>query len=118
MLIALLSALYWIPNITYSVNAFTAVLIIACPCALALSTPFTLGNTMRIFGRKNFFIKNTAVVEVLSNIDTIVFDKTGTLTEAGSSKTEFFPSENPNYSNDEILPLIKSVTLAFNTSVK
>ena len=110
LLIAIISALYWIPNITYSVNAFTAVLIIACPCALALSTPFTLGNTMRIFGRKNFYIKNTAVVEVLANIDTIVFDKTGTLTESGSSGIEFFPSENTNYSNDEILPLIKSVS--------
>lgn len=110
LLIAILSALYWIPNISYSVNSFTAVLIIACPCALALSTPFTLGNTMRIFGRKNFYIKNTAVVEVLANIDTIVFDKTGTLTEAGSSGIEFFPSENNNYSNDEILPLIKSVS--------
>ena len=110
LLIAILSALYWIPNITYSVNAFTAVLIIACPCALALSTPFTLGNTMRIFGRKNFYIKNTAVVEVLANIDTIVFDKTGTLTEAGSSGIEFIPSKNAIYSNDEILPLIKSVT--------
>ncbi len=110
LLIALITALYWIPNIKYSVNAFTAVLIIACPCALALSTPFTLGNTMRIYGRKNFYIKNTAVVEVLSNVDTIVFDKTGTLTEAGSSRTEFYPVENIDLSNDIAFSLIKSVT--------
>ncbi len=110
LLIALLAALYWMPNYTYSINSFTAVLIIACPCALALSTPFTLGNTMRIYGRKKFYIKNTAIVEVLSNIDTIVFDKTGTLTEAGSSGTEFFPIDNPALSNDELFTLIKSVT--------
>ena len=110
LLIALTAALYWIPNFTYSINAFTAVLIIACPCALALSTPFTLGNTMRIYGRKNFYIKNTAVVEVLSNIDIIVFDKTGTLTEAGSSGTEFFPVDNLELSNDKLFTLIKSVT--------
>lgn len=110
ILIALLAAFYWIPNYSYAINAFTAVLIIACPCALALSTPFTLGNTMRIYGRKNFYIKNTAVVEVLSNIDIIVFDKTGTLTETGSSGTEFFPIENLALSNDVLLKLIKSVT--------
>ena len=110
LLIALLAALYWIPNFAYSINAFTAVLIIACPCALALSTPFTLGNTMRIFGRKNFYLKNTAVVEGLSNVDTIVFDKTGTLTETGSSGIEFFPIENPQLSNEKLFRLIKSVT--------
>jgi len=110
LLIAIIAALYWAPNVTYAVNAFTAVLIIACPCALALSTPFTLGNTMRIFGRNNFFIKNTAVVEVLSNIDTIVFDKTGTLTEAGSSRTEFIPTENSKYSDEKLFPLVKSIT--------
>ena len=110
LLIASIAAIYWFPNFTYSINAFTAVLIIACPCALALSTPFTLGNTMRIYGRKKFYIKNTAVVEVLSNVDTIVFDKTGTLTEAGSSGTEFFPVENIEMDNDILMTLIKSIT--------
>ncbi|MEE9573079.1 MAG: HAD-IC family P-type ATPase, partial [Candidatus Neomarinimicrobiota bacterium] len=110
LLIALSAALYWIPNFKHSINAFTAVLIIACPCALALSTPFTLGNTMRIYGRKNFYIKNTAVVEVLSNIDTIVFDKTGTLTEAGSSGTEYFPSKNLEIDEGLLFTLIRSVT--------
>lgn len=110
LLIATIAAIYWIPNYTYSLNAFTAVMIIACPCALALSTPFTLGNTMRIFGRKNFYLKNTAVVEVLSNIDTIVFDKTGTLTESGSSETEFIEVYNPEYGRDELFKYIKSVT--------
>ncbi len=110
LLIASGAALYWLPNYTYAANAFTAVLIIACPCALALSTPFTLGNTMRIFGRKNFYIKNTAVVEVLSNIDTIVFDKTGTLTESGSSGTEFMPAEQTNYPEAKLFSLIRSVT--------
>jgi Cu+-exporting ATPase len=60
---------------------FTAVLIVACPCALALSTPFTLGNTMNVFGRNHFYLKNTMVIEKLTHISQIVFDKTGTLTE-------------------------------------
>ncbi len=110
LLIALIAAIYWMPNFGYSINAFTAVLIIACPCALALSTPFTLGNTMRIYGRKKFYIKNTDVVEVLSNIDTIVFDKTGTLTETGSSGTEFYPVQNSDINEDKLFSFIKSIT--------
>lgn len=60
---------------------FTAVLIVACPCALSLSSPFTLGNTMNIFGRNHFYLKNSHVIEKLAGITHIVFDKTGTLTE-------------------------------------
>ena len=63
---------------------FTAVLIIACPCALSLSSPFTLGNAMNVFGRNHLYIKNTHVIEKLTHITHIVFDKTGTLTESYS----------------------------------
>ena len=65
---------------------FTAVLIVACPCALSLSTPFTLGNTMNVFGRNHFYLKNTMVIEKLTHISHIVFDKTGTLTENYTGK--------------------------------
>jgi P-type Cu+ transporter len=68
-------------NLHTAVFVFTSVLIIACPCALALSAPFTFGNTMRIFGRKGCYIKNSGVIERLSRVNTIVFDKTGTLTQ-------------------------------------
>ena len=63
-----------------ALNAFTAVLIVACPCALTLSAPFTLGSTMRIFGKRNFYLKNVHVIEHLLKITHIVFDKTGTIT--------------------------------------
>jgi Cu+-exporting ATPase len=110
LLIASSAALYWIPNIGLAFNAFTAVLIIACPCALALSTPFTLGNTMRIFGRNNFYLKNTNVVERLSSISDIIFDKTGTITETGASIIRF---EGESLTEDEKI-LIK--TLVHNSS--
>lgn len=80
--VALLGSLFWLiqgdPHT--AIFVFTAVLIVACPCALALSIPFTFGNTMRIFGKNGLYIKNTSVIERLSHVDTIVFDKTGTLT--------------------------------------
>ncbi|MCL4547514.1 MAG: heavy metal translocating P-type ATPase metal-binding domain-containing protein, partial [Bacteroidetes bacterium] len=76
--IAVAAGLYWLPNYNTAFDAFTAVLIIACPCALALSTPFTLGNTLRIFGRNKFYLKNTHTIEKLASVEMIVFDKTGT----------------------------------------
>ena len=88
--IASISFIYWAStDMELAFNAFTAVLIIACPCALALSTPFTLGNTQRIFGRNRFFIKNTSVVEKLSELTSIVFDKTGTITKTVGANIEF-----------------------------
>ncbi|PHN03846.1 ATPase P [Flavilitoribacter nigricans DSM 23189 = NBRC 102662] len=81
--IALLSLLYWLPqDAGMAINVFTAVLIIACPCAIALSVPFTLGSALRILGSSGLFLKNTNVIERLQEISCIVFDKTGTLTES------------------------------------
>lgn len=81
---------YWLPkDTTTAINAFTGILIIACPCALAVSIPFTLGSALRIFGLNQFFLKNTGVIERLSRVDTIVFDKTGTLTYANRSTVTF-----------------------------
>jgi len=48
-----------------------------------------LGNTQRIFGRNKFYVKNTAVIEKLAEISSIVFDKTGTITETFNSKIKF-----------------------------
>ena len=81
LLIASLATLFWVfYQPSEAVNIFTAVLIVACPCAIALAAPFTLGNLLRIFGRHKFYVKNSSTVEQLAAIDTVVFDKTGTLT--------------------------------------
>ncbi len=90
LLIAALAGAYWLfHNPSLALFAFTSVLIIACPCALALTVPFTFGGTMRAFGRKGFYIKNTGVIENLNKIDTVVFDKTGTITLSHSMKAKF-----------------------------
>jgi P-type Cu+ transporter len=57
-----------------------SVLIIFCPCTLALAIPFAFGNALRILGKNNLYLKNSDTIETLSKVDTIVFDKTGTLT--------------------------------------
>ncbi len=79
--IATVATIFWlIFDPSLALNVFTSVLIIACPCAIALAAPFTLGNMLRIFGKYKFYLKNTNVIERLSKIDTAIFDKTGTLT--------------------------------------
>ncbi|WP_421813608.1 heavy metal translocating P-type ATPase [Flagellimonas sp.] len=79
--IATIATIFWlILDPSLALNVFTSVLIIACPCAIALAAPFTLGNMLRIFGKHKFYLKNTNVIERLSKIDTAIFDKTGTLT--------------------------------------
>jgi len=90
LLIAFLSAAYWWKiDMHRAVNAFTAVLVIACPCALALSAPFTYGNILRILGKNKIFLRDYHTLERLADIDHIVFDKTGTLTEKNTSKISY-----------------------------
>ncbi len=74
---------------TRALKAFTAVLIVACPCALALAAPFSLGTAHRLLGRRGFFLKNPQVVERLARLDTVVLDKTGTLTLAGGGGVQW-----------------------------
>jgi Cu+-exporting ATPase len=72
---------YWFQkDINMAFNVFTSVLIIACPCAIALTIPFIFGNTSRLLNRVGIHLKNTEVLETLPKINTIIFDKTGTLT--------------------------------------
>lgn len=83
--IAVTASLFWLYHDPSKVmNVFTAVLIIACPCAIALAAPFTLGNMLRIFGRHQFYVKDANVLERLAKVKTAIFDKTGTLTTSQS----------------------------------
>jgi Cu+-exporting ATPase len=61
-------------------TAVTAVLIVACPCALLLSNTFTNANILRRLGRNHLYLRNAQVIEDIAGADCIVFDKTGTLT--------------------------------------
>ncbi|MCB0762327.1 MAG: heavy metal translocating P-type ATPase metal-binding domain-containing protein [Flavobacteriales bacterium] len=88
--ISLVTALVWFfIDRTQIAFVVTSVLIVACPCALALAMPFTYGNTMRIFGRRGLYLKNAQVVEEMAALDTLVFDKTGTLTHGQMVSMEY-----------------------------
>lgn len=86
MVIAVVSTGIWFTiDPTKAPMVLASVLIIACPCALAMAAPFTLSAVRRHLGRHFFFTKNTLVVEQLARIRTLLFDKTGTLTDAAST---------------------------------
>jgi Cu+-exporting ATPase len=79
--IAAMAVSYWyVHDPSRMAAALTAVLIVACPCALLLSNTFTNANILRRLGRNNMYIRNAGVIESIADTDCIVFDKTGTLT--------------------------------------
>ncbi|NQX82529.1 MAG: heavy metal translocating P-type ATPase metal-binding domain-containing protein [Flavobacteriaceae bacterium] len=105
LLVTLFSAIYWYFNdVSNLFNVVTSVLIVACPCALALAAPFSFGNMIRIFGYHDFYLKNTQTIEKLATINHIVFDKTGTITTGSESKV--------NYSGEKIPEIDRSVIKA------
>jgi Cu+-exporting ATPase len=90
LIIAFLGFGYWfLIDINTAFNVFTAVLIVACPCALALTAPFTFGNILRLLGKQKFYLKNAMVIEQLAKVDAIVFDKTGTITTNKKSVIDY-----------------------------
>ncbi|MBU6261729.1 MAG: heavy metal translocating P-type ATPase [Bacteroidetes bacterium] len=81
LLTSFAAGIYWyFTNVIVMWNAVTAVLIVACPCALLLSNTFTNGSILRIFSNNKFYLRNATVIEKLATANTLVFDKTGTLT--------------------------------------
>ncbi|MBL7846767.1 MAG: heavy metal translocating P-type ATPase metal-binding domain-containing protein [Cyclobacteriaceae bacterium] len=81
LLIALVTGLYWYAyQPTQMWLVLTSVLMVACPCALALAAPFTYGSMLRAFGRNQLYLKNADVIERMAAVNAVVFDKTGTVT--------------------------------------
>jgi len=111
LLIAFAGFGYWIFfDANTAFNVFTAVLIVACPCALALTAPFTFGNILRILGKQKLYLKNALVIEQLAKVDTIVFDKTGTITT--NKKSNIIYEGNPLSEENNLL--IKNMLRASN----
>ena len=83
-ILALASFIGWLihsgGDVRLAVNVAAAVLIITCPCALALAVPSVVTAASGRLFRKGLLIKNGTALERLAEVDTVVFDKTGTLT--------------------------------------
>ena len=109
--ITLLAGIYWIRiDFEKMFQVVCAILIVACPCALALSAPFTFGHIMRILGRNKFYVKDALTIEKIAKINTFVFDKTGTITHNKKSDIKYSGNDISDSDLENLKTLIKNST--------
>ncbi|EGU38865.1 zinc/cadmium/mercury/lead-transporting ATPase [Vibrio ichthyoenteri ATCC 700023] len=84
-----------------------ALLLIACPCALVISTPAAITSGLAAAARRGALIKGGAALEQLGHVESIAFDKTGTLTKGKPEVTDVF-SHN-GYSDAELIEHIAAI---------
>lgn len=110
LVLALGAFAYWsiTESLSVAVRIFTAVLIVACPCALALASPFANGHAMRLLGRNGLYLKKAEVVEAMSEIDHVVWDKTGTLTSVARSRVQWQGEELSENDKSSVAGLLSS----------
>lgn len=110
IIIALLTLIAYIfvsKDISIALTHFITVLVVACPCALGLSTPLAIIISEGLCAKNGIIVKTSETLENAHKIDTIVFDKTGTLTYGNLSISKLY-----NYSelsDDDILRLTASL---------
>jgi len=116
--IALGAGIYWyIYDSARTTEIIVSILIVACPCALALSKPFTYGNIMRVLGRKGLYLKNNEVIEKINATTDIVFDKTGTLTTNSSNHVDFIGAPLTEEQINQVILLVNSSTHPLSKSI-
>ncbi|CAM3164033.1 heavy metal translocating P-type ATPase [Asticcacaulis taihuensis] len=83
-----------------------ATLLIACPCALIISTPAAIASGLSAGARQGLLIKGGAALETLGKIKTVAFDKTGTLTIGKPTVTDIIALEGEE---DSVLAIAAAV---------
>jgi Cu+-exporting ATPase len=116
--IATIAAFYWSVNDPSKIwSAVTAVLIVACPCALLLSVTFTHGHILSLLARNGFYLKSARVIEKMNSIKHIVFDKTGTLTQSQDPLVQYLGTPLSEFELDAIASVSRESTHPFARSL-
>ena len=98
---------WWRVNPSMILNAVTAVLMVACPCALAMASPYVFGTAMRFLGRNGCYLRSAGTVEQLAQTTHVIFDKTGTLTYADSGESATAKSAMSHYHRSLVISLAR-----------
>ncbi|MEL6849302.1 MAG: HAD-IC family P-type ATPase, partial [Bacteroidota bacterium] len=105
ILVALLSGAVWawLEGWAMAVQVATAVLIVACPCGIALTAPVIFSHIMAGLGKLGCYLKSGIVLGRMAELTDLVFDKTGTLTQADASGQQVISPEPPM---EDLIPLV------------
>ena len=105
--LAILTFLVWFfllgATLSFALMAFTAVIVIACPCALGLATPTSLMVGTGRGAEQGILIKGGEPLDAACHINAVIFDKTGTLTKGKPEVTDIISFEH--LAEDEILAI-------------
>jgi Cu2+-exporting ATPase/Cu+-exporting ATPase len=88
----LFTVAYCFVDVREAVNRGLALVILACPCALALATPLTQSLALRKAARRGALIKKAEAFEKLYQIEKVFLDKTGTLTRGELEFKAWWPA--------------------------
>jgi len=95
----------------------TAILVVACPCALAISFPFVYGNALRKLGKSGLYFRNSHEIQKLNKVNHIVFDKTGTLTKDRIEGVSFEGKQMSQELMGEVFALTRQSTHPYSKSI-
>jgi len=109
LLAAVLNCAYWLSlgKLAVGLETTVAVLIIACPCAISLSLPFTGAAVLSLLRSRGLYLKSVQVLEKVYEIRGLILDKTGTLSE--SIREMIFAEEKPD--DEDLLGAIRTLAL-------
>lgn len=86
---------------TWKITSAIAVVVVACPCTIAIATPLAVVAGMGKAAKKGIIIKGGRYLEALARADTIVMDKTGTLTIGDPEVTDI--KGFSGFSNEDVI---------------
>lgn len=110
--IAIVSAVIWLTlgkDISFVINTFVTVLVVACPCSLGLATPLAIVISSGEASKRGILIKNSEGLENSHKVKTVVFDKTGTLTNGKLGVSKIYNYTDEKIDNNNLLKIIASI---------